>query len=191
MPAPTIERSTRRDQLLEALVELFLAEGFRDLQVADIAARLHCSKSTLYAIAPSKEQLVAAVVRAFFRRSTDRVEARVAAVEGGQAEQIRVYLGSIADELEPGSPAFFADLESHALAREIYGRNTAIAAQRIQELAVGIEGAAFLGYVAGITMEGIHRGEVASATGLDDFDAYRALARLIIATIESTPGDPA
>ncbi|RYJ02553.1 MAG: TetR/AcrR family transcriptional regulator, partial [Actinomycetales bacterium] len=188
MPATTTERSTRREQLLDALVELFLAEGFRELQVADVAARLRCSKSTLYAIAPSKEQLVAVVVRAFFRRSTERVEARVAAAAGGQAERIRVYLGSIADELEPGSPAFFADLESHPLAREIYGRNTAIAAARIQELAAGIEGAAFLGYVAGITMEGIHRGEVTAAAGLDHFDAYRALARLIIATIETTSG---
>lgn len=186
MPAPTLDRSTRRDELLDALVEVFLAEGFRDLQIADIAARLRCSKSTLYAIAPSKEQLVGTVVRAFFRRSTERVERRVAAVEG-QAARIREYLDGIADELEPGSKAFFADLEAHPVAREVYRRNTSIAARRIQELAAGIDGAAFLGHVAGQTMEGIQRGDVAAAAGLDDFAAYRALAQLLIAAIESTP----
>ena len=42
--------AARREELLDRLVELFLAEGFRHLTLGDLAARLHCSKSTLYAL---------------------------------------------------------------------------------------------------------------------------------------------
>ena len=55
--------SGRAADLRDALIDIVLTEGFADLQMSDLAARLSCSKSTLYAIAPSKEQLIVSIVR--------------------------------------------------------------------------------------------------------------------------------
>ncbi|MFD6073446.1 TetR/AcrR family transcriptional regulator, partial [Amycolatopsis lurida] len=47
--------TARQRALLSELEAVFLAEGFSQFTLDDLAARLHCSKSTLYALAPSKE----------------------------------------------------------------------------------------------------------------------------------------
>jgi AcrR family transcriptional regulator len=180
--------SSRREVLLNGLTELFLAEGFARFSVEDFAVRLQCSKSTLYAVAPSKEQLITAVVRAFFRRSAERVEQRLGA-ERAAARRIGAYLEAIAAELAPASPAFYADLGSFAPAREIYLQNISIAARRVQDLVHEVEqpgrpvNATFLGSVAAQVMESIQQGQMRTLTGLDDAAAYRALAELITASV--------
>jgi len=188
-------RSARHTQILDGLVELFLAAGFLRFSVEDLAERLQCSKSTLYAVAQSKEQLITAVVRAFFRGATERIEARLA-LETDPVAGIRAYLEAISAELAPASTAFFADLDLFEPAREIYVHNTAIAAHRVQELvqAARLPGrtldAAFIGTVAGATMESIQRGETAAMTGLSSATAYRLLADLIIAGVTAAPEAP-
>jgi AcrR family transcriptional regulator len=180
--------SARRAALLDQLVHEFLAEGFLSFTVEDLANRLNCSKSTLYAIAPSKEQLIVAVVRAFFRRATERVEQRVSR-ESVPLLRIGVYLRAISDQLSPASPSFFADLEAFAPAREIYSQNTAIAARRVQELVQAAAparrrvNATFIGAVVAQVMESIHRGQIRTLASLDDSRAYRALADLITAGV--------
>lgn len=173
----------RREALIGRLMEVFLDRGFAELSVADLAALLRCSKSTLYTVAPSREQIIAAVVRAFFRRATERVEA-VLGSPADPRERVGAYLRAISAELAPASPAFFADLDAFAPAREIYKRNTAFAVRRVRglvrEAAPGTD-AAFAGAVAGQVMESIHRGEIKAQTGLDDSAAYAALASLIVA----------
>jgi len=185
-------QSARRAQILDGLVELFLADGFLEFSVEDLAERLQCSKSTLYAVAPSKEQLITAVVRAFFRGATKRIEARLA-LQVDPVIRIRAYLEAISAELAPASTAFFADLDLFAPAREIYVHNTAIAARRVQEFvqAARLPGraldAGFIGAVAGATMESIQCGEMAAMTGLSSAAAYRSLAELIIAGVTGAP----
>jgi AcrR family transcriptional regulator len=185
--------SARRAAILDGLIDLFLAGGFLDYSVEDLAERLACSKSTLYAVAPSKEQLITAVVRAFFRAATERVEARLA-LETDPVARIGTYLDAIAAELAPASGAFFADLDMFSPAREIYVQNTAIAAHRVQELVRAAEppgrslDATFVGAVAGATMESIQRGEMAAMTGLSSAAAYRLLADLIVAAVTGAPG---
>ena len=180
----------RREELTEGLIDLFLDQGFLAFSVEQLAAHLRCSKSTLYSIAPSKEQIVTSVVRAFFRRATERVEARTTDA-GTPADRIGAYLEAISVELKPGSPAFFADLDRFAPAMEIYRRNTEIAADRVKELMsltpdsrsrLNVD---FVGAVASLTMEYIHRGQIGAVTGLDDSAAYRALADLIVAGMKS------
>jgi AcrR family transcriptional regulator len=192
----TTQRTARRDQIVDGLVTLFLAEGFRSFSIEDWSSRLQCSKSTLYLVAASKEQVITAVVRSFFRRATERVEACVAE-ESDPITRIGTYLEAISTELAPASPTFFADLGEFAPAREIYLQNTAIAAARVQELvaAAGQEDsldAAFVGAVAGTVMEAIQRGEIESMTSLNDAAAYRLLADLIVAGVtRSTSRRPA
>jgi len=180
--------SPRLESVLDGLIDLFLAEGFLEFTIEDLAVRLHCSKSTLYAIASSKEQLIVAVVRALFRRATERVERRVAD-EDDPARRISTYLRAISDELSPGTSRFFGDVETFAPARELYSQNTAIAARRVQDLVHDAVppgrrvNAQFIGAVAAQVMESINRGEMAALTSLDDSASYRALADLILSGV--------
>lgn len=206
MPRPTRQRSTptrstaRRGDLIEKLIPLFLDEGFVDLSVEDLAKRLHCSKSTLYNVAASKEQILVVVVRAFFRQATERVESALAADDGDALSRIRTYLTAISVELAPATPDFFADLDGTPSTLEIYRDNTRAAARRVQDLVLEANAgrshadATFVGAVAAQIMEAIHRGEIETATSLDDSAAYRALAELIVAglrdeTTQDSSGD--
>jgi len=185
-PVPSAPARSR-DALLDDLVALFLAEGFRRFTLAQLAARLRCSKSTLYALGHSKEQVTANALKRFFRDATAAVEARTAEARD-PADRIAAYLRAVADQLRPASPAFMADLAAHPLAREIYERNTAAAAARVSELiADGVRSgdfrdvhAAFVADTVAATMQRIQTGEVLAATGLRDADAYDELAALVL-----------
>jgi AcrR family transcriptional regulator len=189
VPVPV---SRRREELLDALVSLFLAEGFRHFTLDDLAARLHCSKSTLYTLGQTKDQVTVNVVRRFFRTATGQVESAIAA-PAPPGERIADYLHAIGDALRPASPAFMADLAAHAFAREIYEQNTAIAARRVGELiAAGVSSgefrsvhAAFVADTAAATMARIQSGAVLAATGLADADAYNELAAVLLEGIRS------
>lgn len=180
--------AARREAVLDGLVELYLGEGFLAFTIEELAAHLRCSKTTLYAIAPSKEQLIVAGVRAFFRRATAQVEQRIAR-EADPHTRIAAYLRAIAEQLAPASAEFFADIDAFAPAREIYSRNTAIAARRVQELVLDAAtperrgSAEFIGAVAAQVMDAINRGEINALTSLDDSAAYDALADLIVAGV--------
>jgi AcrR family transcriptional regulator len=178
-------RTSRQADLFDALLRIFLAEGFARFTLAELAGRLRCSKSTLYALARSKEQLAVAVVGHFFRAAAARIERDV--VAAGPADAVGAYLLGVARELRPASASFRRDLDANPATKAEYERNTRIAARRIRELVgagvrVGVFGgvdAAFVGQAATAVMVAIQRGEVAAATGLSDADAYAALADLL------------
>lgn len=178
--------TARRTELFDALVALFLAEGFAHLTLDAVAARLHCSKSTLYTLAGSKEQLVIAATVHYFKRATETIEAAVDAGTGPR-ERITTYLTAVGTALADASDRFMADLDAFAPAREVYERNTRIAARRVQQLidegvAAGeFRGvhAAFAADLAATMMVRIQQGGVRAGTGLDDAAAYRELAALL------------
>lgn len=182
----------RRTELFDALVDLFLAEGFAHLTLDDLVARLRCSKSTLYTLAGSKEQLVRAATVHFFRRATDDVEAHIADISGA-AERIAGYLSAVGTALSAASDRFMADLNAFTPAREVYERNTRIAADRVRELITeGVSAgefrdvhAAFAADLAATMMVRIQHGGVRAATGLDDAHAYRELAAILTSGINS------
>jgi len=177
----------RQAQLLDQLEELFLAEGFARFTLEDLAVRLHCSKSTLYTLAGSKEQLALRVVRHFFRQATEAVEAQTAQ-ETEPALRVTAYLRAVARALAPPSPAFYRDLDSFAPGRAVYERNTAAAAERVRQLIdEGVAAGHFrqvhpalIADTVTTLMFRIGRGDTARATGLDDAAAYRELAELLL-----------
>ena len=192
LPEPVTFTTRRRMQLFDDLVDLFLAEGFAQFTLDDIAARLRCSKSTLYTLAGSKEQLVRAATVHFFRRATDDVEGRIVGVDGARA-QLTTYLSAVGRALDAASDAFMADLDAFGPAREIYEQNTRIAAHRVQEIiAAGVASgefrdvhAAFAAELVATMMVRIQQRAVRANTGLDDASAYRELAAILTAGISA------
>ncbi len=180
-------RSARQAEVFERLLDLTLERGFARYTLEQAAFVLRCSKSTIYALAGTREQLIRAVVVAFFRRAAERVEQRVAA-ESDRVRRIEVYLLAVADELRPASAEFMDDVASFPPTREIYERNTAIAAERVRQLIVdGIETkafrdvpTAFIAEVVSSVMVRIQQRIVSRNTGLSDAEAYADLASLIV-----------
>ncbi len=184
------ELTERQQALRDDLVSLVLAEGFADLTVDEVATRLGCSKRTLYVLADSKEQLATLAVRRFFQRATEQVEIAIARTRS-PARRVTRYLEAVAEALRPAGRRFRDDVARFAPAREIYEQNTAAAARRVRELIDdGIRAGAFrnvsaifVGEVVTATMRRITSGEIGTATGLGDAEAYTQLAQLVVAAI--------
>src|SRR6476469_6911568 len=164
--------TTRQVDLLDRLTDLVVAEGFAHLTLDDLAARLRCSKTTLYALAPSKDQLAVRVVNNFFRRSTAFVESRVAQRRAPLRRTSRQFIDDIAG-FEP--------------TRTTYRDNAVAAARRVRELvdeaaaekAVAPVDAAFVATWVGVTIEAIQRGDFAERAELSDAAAFQELSRLV------------
>lgn len=179
--------SARQDEIFRGVVALYLQHGFTELTIEETAARLHCSKSTIYALADSREQLVRAAVVSFFRHAAEQIEGKVAA-ESDPVRRITVYLQAVASELRPASARFMEDVAGFQTAREVYELNTRIAARRVRELIEdGVRTGVFRDVPSGFAAEAVtlvmvaiqHR-EFAKTAGLTDAEAYGELAMLLL-----------
>lgn len=187
-------RAASRDGMLERLTDLFLAEGFLGFGVGDLAARLSCSRSTLYRVADSKQGVITAVVRSYFREATARVEEEVAA-DPDPRSRISTYLHAVSTALAPASDAFYADLAAFPPAAEIYANNTAHAARRVRELVdEGVRAgvlravdARFVGAAVAQVMEAIQSGAMRRSSGLNDAQCYALLADLVVNGVSAAP----
>lgn len=186
------ELTTRQETLLDQLTELFLTEGFRAFTLEGLARRLRCSKSTLYALSHSKEQLAARTVEHFFVRAAVRVEAAVA-TQRCAAARVQAYLEGVAAELATASGAFLSDVAANPVTRRSYERHTHVAANRVRELiAEGVAAAEFqdvharfAGEVTAAAMDAIERGGVTVRTGLSHAEAYGQLAALVLRSVSN------
>ena len=48
----------RREELLDGVMRIIAARGFAGVRTSQMARELHCSETTLYKIAPSKDSLL-------------------------------------------------------------------------------------------------------------------------------------
>ncbi len=206
LPRPPGPRATRRrkvdaerrDAVVEQLENLLLVEGFSGFTVNDMATRLQCSKSTLYAIASSKERLVAAAFKRFFRDATARIEERVARIEDPR-ERIAVYLASIGGEMRRMSADCYADMTATELTWEIYRTNSRAAAERVRQFVHdGVKVGAFrqvhadfVAEVVTLVIDSIQHGELLSRTGLSSGDAYGELGGLVLNALAHRPDEVA
>jgi AcrR family transcriptional regulator len=130
---PRRQWEDRERYLLDELEKLILAEGFSGLRLEDVAARLGVSRSTLYRLAPGKQELIEVVVDRMFRHMGKR--AREAAEQASDpAGRIAAYLGAGTATVRTGSLAFSRDLEANAGTREIYNRHQAIGMEMLAGL---------------------------------------------------------
>lgn len=116
--------SDRERVLLDELERIFFAEGFAHLNVADLAARLHISRSTLYRLAAGKQELVELVIDRMFNRMGKRARTELA----GQTDpvaKVAAYLGAGTASVRAGSLEFSRDLEANPGTRAVYDRHQA------------------------------------------------------------------
>lgn len=194
-------RTRRQLELLDRLRALFLTEGFAPFTLDDLTARVHCSKATLYALAPSKEQLAVTVVKHHFAMAAARVEAAIADVADVR-ERIGRYLAAIGEEMSAGSEEFISDVDAFAPTRDVYERNSRIASDRIRGLvAEGVASGvfhnvhtAFVAEMVSATIDAIQRGDVRRRAGLADGQAFTELSTLVLRALqpdaEASPHEP-
>jgi AcrR family transcriptional regulator len=184
----------RRADLLAALEELLLDEGFMALTVDDMARRLHCSKATLYSVATSKEQLVIALTKHFFRQATEEIETAVAAVTDPR-RRISTYLAGVGSAMSRCSATFYGDMVGFAPTAAIYADNSRAAARRVRELidagvragALRAVDGAFAGQLTALAIEGIQSGVLLGSTGLAAGQAYSEMADLLLHGLAARP----
>jgi AcrR family transcriptional regulator len=184
---PTDADAGRRNELMENLEKIFLAEGFSSLTVDEICRRLKCSKSTLYSIAGSREQIIQAVTRHFFARATIAIEAEVAQ-ETDPGGQIIRYLDGVGTAMRRNSVAFYVDMVSYQPTADIYHLNSDAAARRVRELIEhGVEigafreaDAALAAHAIALLIDGVQSGELLQATGLSAGEAFSELGELLV-----------
>jgi len=106
----TEQRLTARQlQLLDELEAVVRVGGLADLTMAQIAAQVNCSLRTLYGIAPSKDELVLAIVD---RRLHRIGRAAVDSLDPAQPPLalLRAYLNAVNEAVQPSTAAYARDL---------------------------------------------------------------------------------
>ena len=161
---PPRGHSEREEHLLEALEEIFLQEGFRRVAVGELAARLHCSRATLYALAPSKERLFLLVLERLLARIRGMGSAAYA--EGAAAEDciIRAMAPGVT-ELRKSSVAFFADIAGFAPAKRMLAEHQRT---RVDEACRTIEDGIRKGALRGVHLRLVAEGMLAAVQRVMD-----------------------
>jgi AcrR family transcriptional regulator len=103
------ERSPRMRCIIENLTRLFLDEGFLHFRTDDLAKRLRCSKHTLYALAPTREELFELIIERFYSSLRQAGDAALAATQD-RIEQVAGYLNAGVNAVRAASPNFIRDL---------------------------------------------------------------------------------
>lgn len=184
----------RRERLLDDLEDIFLGEGFSTLTIDELCRRLSCSKTTLYIVASTREQIVQAVVRHFFAKATVAVEAQLDP-EASPADRIVSYLAGVGAAMHRNSYAFYADMVTFAPTAEIYRMNSQAAAHRVQAMIEeGVRDGSFRradaalgGLTVAYLMDGVQSGEVLDATGMNAGDAFTELGQLLVHGLSVRP----
>lgn len=115
--APINKRSAETLETLEALI---LSEGFSRLNVSEIAARLRCSKRTLYEFAPSKKKLVLRALDNFFSRIRQEADLVVTDSTLGPERLVYEYLQVGERAAVRLSQSVIADIDAWEPARTIW-----------------------------------------------------------------------
>jgi AcrR family transcriptional regulator len=90
-PAPTEQRPSARERLLNAANELFYAEGVQTVGIDRIVERAGVAKASLYNLFGSKEELVAAYLASRHDRTTTKLAEAMEQVDGPREKILAVF----------------------------------------------------------------------------------------------------
>lgn len=184
---PRRPNEARREQLLDELERIFRTEGFLHLRVGTLAGRLHCSRSTLYELAGSKEQLFARVVERFADRAVTEAAAYAEAAESPRERVLR-FFSVIAEYQARTSAQFWRDAYGFGPTAARFAESRAWGVVRVKAyLDEGIAAAvlrpantAFIAHVIWLAAAASRDPDVLERTGISTRDAMQELGALIV-----------
>lgn len=122
-PRPVLDRARERGlterqrELLDELEKLF-EDGFASFTMAELASRLNCSMRTLYALAPSRDELVLVVVDRNLWR-VGRTAQNAIEPDMAPLDALRAYLEAATVAVSRWTEAFARDLAAVPAARRL------------------------------------------------------------------------
>lgn len=157
-PRPFLDRE-RRTQLTERqrevleLLDAMFRDGFAELTMAEIAARAGCSLRTLYALAPSRDELVLMVVdRQLWRIGGDAQ--RILRDDMPPLDAIRAYLRAAHVAVSRATDAWSRDLTTVPAVRQLVDSHNEYLVDVTRRL---LDSAAARGDIAGIDTVAVAR----------------------------------
>lgn len=142
--APGRQRfSARQEQVLHTIERVFLRDGIRGIRMGDLATEARCSRSTLYEIAPSKEDLLLLVLDRIMRRMSARAVAAIATADTN-VDRIAAMLTTGAMDFAEIGPRFLEAVRNHPPARMLFDRWVVICRDVLEQL---IDGAVVAGEI--------------------------------------------
>jgi AcrR family transcriptional regulator len=103
----------RQREILTAIEREILSAGFRRLRVTDLAGRLGASLTTLYQLAPSKDELVLLVIDRWYQRTGGKAWSLLE-LEADPIRRIEIWLDTAVQAAHGVTMRFLEDAESHA-----------------------------------------------------------------------------
>lgn len=180
--------SPRLERIVADLEGIFYAEGFLHFTMDDLARRVHCSKRSLYSLAPSREDIFELIIE-------ERLLAKIRRDGEQMARDTADWIGAVAGYLDVAvkatrhvSAQFVRDLNRFPAGRRHLQEHQRIRVLRLEQLlAVGIENHAFAPVhprlVAEILMNTVARmsdPDFLASCGLTMADAYSELYYIVL-----------
>jgi AcrR family transcriptional regulator len=185
---------SHRADLLDAIERIMLDEGFAHLRVGMLASRLHCSRSTLYSLAPSKQELFRIVFERWISRALDDARSK-ADEEATLADRIVRFTEMVGVWQAKASPALWRDLRGAPEVADIIsvsrGRGKAIVKEYLDEgVAEGIfrqVNTAFVAHIVWVAAASTRDPDLLVELGISVDDAVAEIGRLIALGIQAEP----
>lgn len=191
---PSSELTDRARDLLDQIESIIVQEGFRRLTVDSLASRLKCSKSTLYDLAPNREELVLVVLDRRWRRTGRQLQELLATLDD-PSERLKAYLMADAHHPQRTSLQFSTDLARHPAAHRLFmdhlRHSLNLLEQIVQE---GIDRGRFQPLPPGMVAEIVNAAgvrvadpELLRSLGMTYDDAVEVLFRIVWGGLTSKP----
>jgi AcrR family transcriptional regulator len=175
----------RQRELFNSLLRDFLEEGFESFTIDNASKRYHCSKSTIYGLGTTRDEILSRILVSYFKEVTRRTTPDLASIKSYRDAFIE-YFDNIKESLSAASPKFMQDLASDPVAHDIYAVNTQAATRIIHNLLeLGVESGEFsidsielASRIIQQSMDSIQKGTYSDI--LKPQETYPHLGRLII-----------
>src|SRR5258708_4029294 len=125
--------SRRQKEILDVVEQVFLRTGIRAVRIGELPAEASCSRSTLYEIAPSKEDLLLLVLDRMMRRIMQRGTHAIEQV-ADPVDRVRALMMSGAVDLSALGPRFMEAVRQHPPARLLFDRRIAEGRDALESL---------------------------------------------------------
>lgn len=132
VPEPR-EFSARLSEVLDIVEAVFLRDGLRPVRINQLTEEARCSRSTLYELAPSKEELFLLVLDRFIRRTRLRTHEAMATAPD-PVHRLKAALSESAAGLALLSPVFAEAVRDYPPARVLYDQHAREARANLRQL---------------------------------------------------------